>query len=150
MGLEQDIKQKKFSSPYHKAMLNILYTSNWMEDQFKPIMKEFDVTTQQFNVLRILRGRHPEACTASDIKAVMIDKSPDLTRLLDRLIDKKLVTRNTCADNRRKLDILITEQGLDLLSTMDPVLKKQHEETSKRISQKEASELSRILDKLRE
>lgn len=148
MKIEDEIKMKKFESPQMKAMLNILFTSNWLSDLSKKAMKPFGLTSQQFNVLRILRGRHPEFCSAQEVKAVMIDKSPDLTRLIDRLLQKGLVTRMVCEENRRKVDIGITDDGLELLKEMDPVVRANNDSIID-ITDKEAEELSRILDKLR-
>lgn len=149
MKLEDEIKMKKFASPQIKAELNIYFTANWLHDLSKAVMKPFGITSQQYNVLRILRGKHPEYCAAQDIKEVMLDKSPDLTRMVDRLMEKKLVTRVVCEENRRKLDIGITEKGIKLLEEMEPKMKEHHKRTS-RITNKEAEELSRILDKIRD
>jgi DNA-binding MarR family transcriptional regulator len=113
------------------------------------ILKDFSITHQQYNVLRILKGKYPENCAVNDIKEVMIDKSPDLTRLLDRLINKQLIKRSVCEVNRRKLDIAITGQGLDLLKKIAPKLKEEFGDKPK-ITQREADELNRILDKMRE
>jgi len=148
MKIEEEIKQKKFGSNYHKAHLNILFTANWLMDKSKVIFKDFGITPQQFNVLRILREKHPGCCAAGDIKEVMLDKSPDLTRLIDRLIEKGYVTRGVCEENRRKLDIAITDKGLALIKEIAPKMKVQFEQM-KKITDKEAIELSRILDKMR-
>jgi len=148
MKLEEEIKQKKFENNYQKAHLNVLFTSNWLTDKFKVIFKGFGITSQQYNVLRILRGKHPVCCAAGDIKEVMIDQSPDLTRLIDRLIEKGYVTRDVCEENRRKLDIAITDKGLALIKEIDPGIRVQFKQM-KKISDKEAIELNRILDKMR-
>lgn len=148
MKIGEEINQKKFESNFHMAHLNLMYTYNWFQDKTKDIMKSYEITSQQYNVLRILRGKGKESCSAGEIKNVMIDKSPDLTRLIDRLIAKDYVSRCVCPDNRRKLDIMITDKGLKLLKKMDPSLKEFSENLNK-ISDKEAIELSRILDKMR-
>ena len=149
MKIEEEIKQKKFESNYQKAHLNIMFTANWLMDKSKLLFKGFGITLQQYNVLRILKGKHPSSCAAGDIKEVMLDKSPDLTRLIDRLMEKGYVTRGVCVENRRKLDIAITDKGLALIKKIDPKIKVQFEQIRK-ITDKEAIGLSRILDKMRE
>jgi len=146
--IEEEIKQGKFISVRQKANLNILFTANWLVDKIKEVLKPFDLTHQQYNVLRILKGRFPESCAAYDIREVMIDKGPDLTRLIDRLIVKEYVTRSECKENRRKLDITITRKGLGLIKKIEPLLNNQMKDQAK-ITNKEADELSRILDKMR-
>ena len=148
MRLEDEIKQTKFTSPLQKAHLNTLFTANWILGISKEIMKPFGITPQQYNVLRILNGKKGQACSADDIKAVMLDKNPDLTRMLDRLKDKGYIVRSVCEKNRRKLDILITQDGVKLLNGIGPHLRVRHESMNN-ITAKEADELSRILDKLR-
>lgn len=150
MLFRDTIKQKKFKSNYQMAVLNIFYTRNWLHDSLSPILKEAGITPQQFNVLRILKGSHPDACSAQDIKEVMLDKSPDLTRLLDRLIEKGYIAREICEGNRRKLDIMITETGTKLLDMVNPQLEHMDNENKRKITDSEATELSRILDKIRD
>ncbi len=149
MQFKDAIKMKRFQSDYHMAILNIWYTGNWLRDISTPIFKKEGITSQQYNVMRILKGRHPNACAAGDIKEVMLDKSPDMTRLLDRLLDKKFIEREVCESNRRKLDIQISKSGLKLLDRMEPVLKDHHERNSDNLSESEAKQLSELLDKIR-
>ena len=146
--IDEEINQSKFESDFQRAHLNLIFTANWFRDQSKAMFKQFDLTSQQFNVLRILKGAHPKVCSAGYIKDVMIDKSPDLTRLIDRLISKGLVSRCVCPDNRRKLDITITDKGISLLNKINPIVKKESEKLDN-ITKQEAVELSRILDKMR-
>ena len=148
MGIDEDIKQMKWQSLQQKVNINIMFTANWIADKTRESLKPFSITHQQFNVLKILKGKHPAVCAAQDIKEVMLDKSPDLTRLLDRLIDKGLIKRSTCEDNRRKLDIAITREGLDLVNKIVPRLSRKHS-GHRKITDKEANELNRILDKIR-
>ena len=124
MTLEEAIKQKRFESPQIKAMLNIMYTANWLMGEFRDVYKPFGITPQQYNVLRILRGKHPESINPSEIKEVMIDKNPDITRLCDRLLAMGLIGRSIDSDNRRKMNIVITDQGLHLLAQIQPLLHK--------------------------
>lgn len=148
MTIEQAIRQKRFSSAHQKVMVNLLYTSNWLNDSFKQRLKPFDLTPQQFNVLRILKGKHPETLNAGEIKEVMIDKTPDLTRLVDRMVSKDLVSREVCAENRRQVNIGITIKGISLLEKAS-VEVKNHEDTFGVLSEEEAEQLSEYLDKLR-
>jgi DNA-binding MarR family transcriptional regulator len=115
----------------------------------KKKFKEVDITFQQYNVLRILRGKFPESLNPGEIKSVMLDKSPDLTRLVDRLLAKELVERGTCEVNRRKIDIKISQKGLDFLKSIDKKVKGVHEAHTLNLTEQEAETLSNLLDKLR-
>lgn len=148
MKLEEAIKQKRFESSQIKAMLNIMYTANWLMGEFRDIYKPYGITPQQYNVLRILRGKHPESVNPSEIKEVMLDKNPDITRLCDRLLAMGLIGRSIDAVNRRKMNIVITQQGLHLLAQIQPLL----EERQRVILSKEGLNydlLSDLLDELR-
>ncbi len=123
MKLEDAIKQKKFDSPLHKATLNLMYTANWLHGEFRDLFKAFDITHQQYNVLRILRGKYPECVNPTEIKEVMLDKNPDITRLCDRLLLMGLINRAIDKTNRRKMKIIITEKGMALLLNIEPVMK---------------------------
>lgn len=146
--IEEAIKQKKFDSPVHKAMVNMIYTYNWLNSMWEEFFESYDLTEQQYNVLRILRGRFPNSICAGDIKEVMLDKNPDLTRLCDRLVKKGLIERQYNEFNRRQVLIKITKEGLDLLKQIDPGMKKQAKKI--KLSDKEAEILSDLLDKIRE
>ncbi len=148
MRIEEELQQKRFFDVYQKAHINVMYSANWLIEQTKQVLVTFNITHQQYNVLRILKGRYPESCSACDIKEVMIDKGPDLTRLIDRLIIKKYVTRTVCEENRRKLDITITDQGMILIKKIGPRMKRKFIENTT-ITKNEAIELNNILDKMR-
>jgi DNA-binding MarR family transcriptional regulator len=148
MKIEEEIKQrKKFVSNKEKALVNLLFTSNWYNNSSNDLFKTHDMTTQQYNVLRILRGQLPAAVTCGEIKEVMLDKNPDLTRLIDRLVQKDLVIRSFNENNRRQVLVKISKKGLALLTKIDPEVNKQTE--SFKINEKEAELLSNLLDKLR-
>lgn len=149
MKLEDEIKQEKFESNYHKAVINIIYTANWLRDQQMDVFKAFDVLPQHYNVLRIVKGKYPKPCSPGEIKEVMLDKGNDVTRLVDKLVKKGLVKRNLCESNRRKIDIQITEKGLIFLKELNDPMKKQLSVMKKNMSEKEAGLLSDILDKMR-
>lgn len=149
MKLEDEIKQSKFESSYQKAVINILYTANWLRDRQMEVFRAFDILPQHYNVLRIIKGKSPEACSPGEIKEVMLDKGNDVTRLVDKLVKKGFVKRHTCESNRRKIDLYITEKGLTFLKELNDPLKKQLSVMKKQMSEKEAENLSQMLDKMR-
>lgn len=149
MKLEEEIKQKKFQSEFQKAMLNIQFTGNWLMAAWNKFFATFDLTSQQYNVLRILRGHFPEPITSASIQSRMIDKSSNVTRLIDKLVTKKLATSERNVRNKRKVDILITDEGLNLLTRIDVEMKIQ-ENSVRKISDSEAKQLNEILEKMRE
>lgn len=145
MKIEEEIKQSKFKSPYQKAVINLIFTANWLQDQQQQFFKQFGLTNQQFNILRILKGQHPKTISATEIKSRMLDKNSDISRLLDRLVAKKLVEKQVCPKDKRAADIFITQQGLDVLADLD---KKQKQiDTVLRLTEDEAEQLSSLLDK---
>ena len=148
MSIETAIKQKKFGNEYEKMVINLLYTSSWLEGQNIQRLKAFGISPQQFNVLRILRGSSPDPVRLSDITERMIDKNSNATRLVEKLRLKSFLKREICKDNRRQVDIWITKKGLDLLSEID-ILSVEWWKSLKTIQKSEAQELNRILDKLR-
>ncbi len=148
MRLEEEIKQKKFKSEHHKVMINLIYTTNWLMSKHSPLMKQYGLTVQQYNILRILRGQYPNPCTVNLLKERMLDKMSDASRLVDRLLEKELLERHTCENDRRRVDITITQKGLDLLERID------RDEDSfynhmQNISRDEATLLNDLLDRLR-
>src|SRR6478752_10411323 len=145
MSLEQDIKQEKFGSEFDKAAINILFTSSWLSNVNASRFKPHDITPEQFNVLRILRGSHPKAMMLADITSRMIDKSSNCTRLVEKLRQKGLVKREICEANRRQVDIIITDKGLSLLSKIDKT-SEEWLKNLKAVTRQEAQELNRILD----
>ena len=148
MSLEQDIKQEKFESEFHKATVNILFTSSWLYNTNTVRLKPYGITLEQYNVLRILRGSHPKPLMLAEVTCRMIDKSSNATRLVEKLRQKSLVKREICANNRRQVDIIITAKGLDMLAKIDKGSDAWLDRL-KNISKTEAQELNRILDKLR-
>ena len=147
MGIEQDVKSK-FNSEHQKAMVNILFTGSWLNNRNGTYFKKFNISPEQFNVLRILRGSSPRPLRLADIAERMIEKNSNCTRLVEKLKQKGLVNRELCESNRRQVDISITSNGLKLLADID----KDYEQwmsIQKSITKAEAVELNRILDKLR-
>ena len=148
MSLEREISQEKFESEYHKAAVNILYTGSWLYNLNAARLKSYDITPEQFNVLRILRGSHPRALMLAEITCRMLDKSSNATRLVEKLRMKGLVKREICANNRRQVDIIMTAKGMEVLARIDRD-SESLVSTLKSISRAEAQELNRVLDKLR-
>jgi DNA-binding MarR family transcriptional regulator len=148
LEIEKEIKQSSFQSNLHKAVVNVIYTEGWISSVFRDIFKNYKITSQQYNVLRILRGRFPATLNPSEIKSVMIDKNPDLTRLCDRLVIMGLIDRCIDEENKRKVNIKINEKGLTVLKEIDPIMS---EFTNQKfhLNENEAELLSGLLDKLR-
>jgi DNA-binding MarR family transcriptional regulator len=148
MKIEAAIKQSKPMQPIQKAIVNLMYTYYWHMERTATLFKPFELTPQQFNVLRILRGKHPEAITVGEVKSVMLDKNPDLTRLADRLAQKGLIERSLNPDCRREVLLVITDKGMELLSRMETEMESAKSQWQT-LSDEEASQLSDLLDKLR-
>jgi DNA-binding MarR family transcriptional regulator len=147
MSIEEEIKQEKFSSPHQKAVINLIYTANWLTSRQQDFFKPYNITGQQFNILRILKGQHPKTISATEIKLRMLDKNSDVSRLLDRLVAKNLIVKKACPNDRRAADVSITEEGLSLLKAID----KQQSDMDHilTLSETEAKQLSDLLDKSR-
>lgn len=148
MGIKEEIKQSHFRNAYQKAFINILFTNNWLEEQVKEMLKGEDLTKQQFNVLRILRGSYPEPLSTLQIRERMLDKMSDTSRIVDRLVKKEFVNKQTCPNDKRLVDVIITEAGLKKLEALD---EKEFiiEDSLQNLSEEEADTLSSLLDKLR-
>ncbi|HEX6892715.1 MAG TPA: MarR family transcriptional regulator [Chryseolinea sp.] len=147
MKIEDEIKQQKFKTPLQKAVINLLYTTSWMQGRQKDIFKPFGITLQQFNILRILRGQYPNSTSATEIKSRMLDKNSDVSRLLDRLLAKKVITKRVSPNDKRAAEVNLTEEGLELLKAID---RKQTQIDSVLVlNDEEASMLSDLLDKSR-
>jgi DNA-binding MarR family transcriptional regulator len=142
-----EIIKSKFTSSKQKAIVNLRYTSNWMSNKQNAFMSKFDISMAQFNILRILRGAK-DFLNVNTIKDRMIEKSPNTTRLMDKLIEKNLIERKRCEEDRRIVYVKISESGLDLLSKIDLEFSDNFILANK-ISEEEAETLSLLLDKLR-
>jgi DNA-binding MarR family transcriptional regulator len=148
MGIDKDIQQARFRNVYQKAGINLIYTLGWMKDKTKCIFDEEDITSQQFNILRILRGSFPQPLSTLQIRERMLEKMSDTSRIVDRLIAKGLVKKVTCKADRRLVDVIITDKGKKLLERLDA---KQDEidNVLSNLTEKEATLLSDLLDKIR-
>jgi DNA-binding MarR family transcriptional regulator len=148
MGLEKDIHQTSFRSDKHKAILNILYTYGWIIEKIKHFLSKEDITHQQFNILRILRGAAPEPLSTLQIRERMLDKMSDTSRIVDRMVTKGLVKKTVCSKDKRLVDVTITEKGQKLLKRLD--LEQDHmEEIMQTLSDSDAVQISNLLEKLR-
>ncbi|HEX3385018.1 MAG TPA: MarR family transcriptional regulator [Mucilaginibacter sp.] len=148
MSIEEEIQSTNFEDNYHKAAVNISYTYGWLNNTFKCKFEKHKLTNQQFNVLRILRGQYPNPATVNLIKERMIDKMSDASRIVDRLVQKGLVSRCTNNQDRRAVDIRISEEGMKVLSIMDKEFKPK-DVLKNNLTDEEAAQLSDLLDKLR-
>jgi MarR family transcriptional regulator, 2-MHQ and catechol-resistance regulon repressor len=148
MGIDQDINQSKFRNEYQKAGINLLFTYGWLMERTKEIFATEDITPQQFNILRILRGSFPQPLSTLQIRERMLDKMSDTSRIVDRLITKGLVKKGVCKADRRLVDVMISDKGKKLLERLD---KKQDDLDNiiGNLSVKEAETLSELLDKIR-
>lgn len=149
MKINEIIRQKQFRDEQERAWINLVYTFNHLTDRINKVFRQFDITNQQYNVLRILRGRKDQVSCCSDVKEVMLDKNPDLTRLCDRLVVKGLIKREPNEFNRREVGLSITADGLALLEKIQPEMEK-HNRFLYNLTEEEATRLSLLIDKLRE
>ena len=144
--IEDEIRQEKVSNIYQKVVVNVIYTSNWLQNKQQEFFKSFGITGQQFNILRILKGQFPKSISGTEIKSRMLDRNSDVSRLLDRLAAKHLITKKTCPNDKRASDVLITDEGLALLNELN---KTPNQDRVFSLSEDEARKLSDLLDKAR-
>lgn len=148
MKLEDEIQQKNFKNDYQRAAINIIYTNNWLLQIHEAALKPYQITVQQFNILRILRGQHPKPASIKLLKERMLDKMSDVSRLVEKLRVKGFLERTTCPSDRRNVDVAITLQGLEVLKKLD-----HYDDDFKKLfgklSKDEIKKLSDLLDKIR-
>jgi DNA-binding MarR family transcriptional regulator len=132
-----------------KIIMNIIYTQNVITENFNEILKPYDISSEQFNVLRILRGQKGNPANMCVIQERMLAKTSNTTRLVDKLLLKELVTREVCPENRRKIEVLITPKGLNLLEELEPKVKLHEQSFSKNLSEEEMMQLNELLEKFR-
>lgn len=148
MTLEQEIQQKTFKTPYQKLAINLLYTTNWLNNHYNNFFKDADLTTQQYNVLRILRGQYPVPCSLKLVKERMLDRMSDASRIIDKLVAKELAMRGECPSDRRSVNLLISEKGLQLLKKFD-FIDDATQEIFKHLNPSEVEQLNTLLDTMR-
>jgi DNA-binding MarR family transcriptional regulator len=149
MGIDKDIQQTKFRNVYQKAAINLIYTMGWMRERTKSIFEAEDITAQQFNILRILRGSFPQPLSTLQIRERMLEKMSDTSRIVDRLISKGLVKKLTCKNDRRLVDVIISDKGKKLLERLD-TRQDEIDAVLGKLSENDANILSNLLDKIRD
>ncbi|MDZ4667722.1 MAG: MarR family transcriptional regulator [bacterium] len=149
MRLEESIKQTTFKSEHHKMLLNLIYTAGMINAEQARFFKTYDLSPQQYNVLRILRGQYPNPASVGLVQERMLDQMSNASRLIEKLKLKKLLTRRACKNDRRQMDVVISEDGLKLLKLIDTKFE-DFEQKLCCITPSEANELNRVLDKLAE
>lgn len=150
MRIEEIIKSNVTLSDSKKIILNVMYTHNVIGDKFSEILKPHDLSSEQYNVLRILRGQKGSPANMCVIQERMIAKNSNTTRLIDKLLLKDLVTREVCPDNRRKIEVQITQKGLDLLNFLDPMVVEHENYFSSNLDPEEVVQLNNLLEKYRQ
>jgi DNA-binding MarR family transcriptional regulator len=148
MKIEKELKQNQFNNVNHKLALNLMFTNNWLLESQVRILKPYSFTQPQYNVLRILRGSQSEALTVNSIIERMLDRMSNVSRLVDKLLEKGYVSRSQSSDDRRAVDILITDKGLEILKEIDEQ-QEIWEKTYTKISEEDAKKLNELLDQLR-
>ncbi|PJE43850.1 MAG: MarR family transcriptional regulator [Flavobacterium sp.] len=149
MKIEEVIKSNVALKNAKKVILNVMYTQNVINDKFNEILKPYDLSGEQYNVLRILRGQKGNPANMCIIQERMLAKNSNTTRLIDKLLLKNLVTRNVCPDNRRKIEVLITQKGLDLLTELDPKVDEHEKLFANNLTEDEIILLNTLLEKYR-
>jgi DNA-binding MarR family transcriptional regulator len=147
MSIEKDINQSRFRNEYQKGTVNFIYTFNWMNERMKAIFDREDITSQQFNILRILRGAGKPLSTLQ-IRQRMLDKMSDTSRIVDRLVIKGLVKKSVCPTDKRLVDVFITEKGRKLLEIMEKY-DTEMDAIFGRLTETEVRTLNELLDKIR-
>lgn len=149
MKLEEELQQKSFKNEYHKLALNIMFSFHWLSGRSQSLFKDKEITAQQYNVLRILRGQYPKPSSIKLIRERLLDRMSDASRMIDKLVEKKLVERSVCLTDKRSTNVLITAKGLAILESLDFI-----DDTImghlKALDEKEALLLNTLLDKMRD
>lgn len=149
MKLEEAIKSTKFKNEVHKAGLNILYTAWWLKTIMSKELKEYGITHEQYNVLRILKGKYPDQICVREIACRMIEKNSNVPRIIDRLELKKFVKRTSSANDKRETVITLTQAGLNILAITTDKINKLFEETVI-VDEVQAASLNKLLEKIRQ
>ena len=148
--IEEEIKTKGFKNPFNRITVNVIFTGNWLTDKHtQHVLKPYQLTVEQYNVLRILRGQSPNPLPINGILERMMNRMSNVSRLIDKLLEKGLVSRRESVEDRRSVDIRITQLGLNLLTDID-VLQDHWEENYSGLTEEEAITLSHLLDKMRD
>lgn len=149
MKLEDELRQQ-FTDNFQRAYLNVIFTANWMETNVQQMLKDFNITAPQFNVLRILRGQKGKPMSAFAIQERMIHRTSNVTRILEKLVEKKLVTRENSTVNRRMIDVKLTDEGLELINSTDEVVNQSYKRLSEILTDEQAGKMADWLDLMRD
>ena len=149
MKIEDVLKSTVPMDDSKKIILNILYTQSVITENFNEILKPYELSSEQYNVLRILRGQKGNPANMSLIQDRMVAKTSNTTRLVDKLLMKDLVTRKVCSENRRKIEVLVTQKGLDVLRELDPKVIMHEQSLSSNLNESEIAQLNQLLEKYR-
>lgn len=149
MKIEEIIKSTIPLDIAKKVILNFTYTQNVIGDHFHEILKPYDISREQYNVLRILRGQKGSPANLCIIQERMLAKNSNTTRLIDKLLLKDFVTREVCPENRRKIEVMITQKGLDILTELDPIVIRHEQVFANNLTQEELEQLNTLLEKYR-
>ena len=148
MGIEKDIQQRTFRNEYQKVTVNIIFSANWLTEKIKIFLESEDITSQQYNILRILKGSK-EPLSTLQIRERMLDKMSDTSRIVERLLKKGLVEKKVCATDKRLVDVIISKKGLAILERLDKNNTKL-DDIPHALNPEEATLLNKLLDKMRE
>lgn len=149
MKIEEELKSTVEYNKSTRVVLNLMYTQNVVTERFNEIIKPYDISGEQYNVLRILRGQKGCPANMCIIQERMLARTSNTTRLVDKLLLKNLVTRNVCSENRRKIEVLITQKGMSLLAELDPKVKEHEDFFAKNLNEEELVQLNTLLEKYR-
>ena len=148
MGIQEEIGARSFVDAYHEATINIVFTANWLTHILEERASQQNITLHQFNVLRVLRGKHPEACTNREVQSKMVERNSDVSRMVNRLVTKGLIHRSKNDLDGRAVALTITDAGLEILEKLEePMLL--GDLLPGRLSESECEQLNALLDKLR-
>ncbi len=148
MRIEKEIINNKFESNYQKSIVNVIYTYGWLTNLLRQRLNKHHITLQQYNILRILRGQYPNPANLNLLRERMLDKMCDASRIVERLVQKNLVSRDTSEKDRRAVDIKISDKGLEILKKLDSEMIPK-DLLQKNITDEDAGTLSKLLDKMR-
>lgn len=149
MGVEDEIKQERFASEYEKLVVNIALTQSQLNANFQRSLKPLGISIQQFNVLRILKGKAPEAVCLADISCRMVDKMSNASRLVDKLFQKGYVERQVCTQDRRQIDVTLTNSGAEVLHKANLIIDESLKQF-KNIPKKQLEKANEALDQIRD
>ncbi|HEY8919608.1 MAG TPA: MarR family transcriptional regulator [Chitinophaga sp.] len=147
-NIEKLLSQKAFDNEYTKGMIGLVFVGNWIVSRNQQFFKKFDITMQQFNILRILRGQHPKAANINMLKERMLDRMSDVSRLVERLRKADLLERKSCESDRRAVDVKITPKGLQLLKSIEEEVTQLDDVLKKALDPREIAQLNSLVDKV--